>query len=166
MFLQVSSPVTVYLDHPGHLALDLHSRPHSSQGSPGMEPLCSFLTHPQCCGRIPCGLSLDTSLLSKAVEGTSWVDESTQIFIGVGAIWMHTFVQSNEPIHFSLSTSFHVCDTWWLPCIKNQIKLNERHKKENANLWEHLFGFISCFCPCDLASLFVSASISVKLKLE
>lgn len=40
------------LDHPGHLALDLCSRPHPSQGSPGMEPLCSFLTHPQRCGRI------------------------------------------------------------------------------------------------------------------
>ena len=52
MFLWVSSPGTVYLDHPGHLALYLRSRPHPSQGSPGMEPLFSFLTHPQCCGRI------------------------------------------------------------------------------------------------------------------
>ena len=52
MFLWVSSPGTVYLDHPGHLALDLRSRPHPSQGLPGMEPLFSFLTHPQCCGRI------------------------------------------------------------------------------------------------------------------
>lgn len=151
MFLWVSNPGTVCLAYLDYMVLDPLRTPHSPQASPGMELLRSLLSLShwrRCCqDSVLCGLCSDTSLPSKAIEGTSWGDGSIPDlywdggYLGLSKV-MNLYTEIYE-LHF-----MYMMHDDFFPL---KIKLSRmKGKKENADLWGHHSGFISCFCPCDL----------------